>query len=114
MKIFRIAQNITVYRGEGSYNKGGNYFTTDREWARQFTQSGRDFEIQSFLIPSEAIYTAFELPKAYDEASFDKGIFEAQENGFSSFWVDEGSGQPNSIYVIDKGILIEVQNNEDL
>lgn len=41
---------ILIYRGESVHNKaggplGGKFFSTDREWARQFTQTGRDSEV---------------------------------------------------------------------
>jgi hypothetical protein len=115
MRIYRIAKvvpqwqkiggDVILYRGLSAYNKNGNYYTPVKEWARQFTQSGQDKEVITVKIPEGSIYIAEELPKAYDENSFDNGLKEAKENGFKAFVLDEGNGEPQSVYVIDKSIV---------
>lgn len=97
---WKTAQVIKLYRGESVYNKGGRFYTTNREWARQFTQSGLESEIKSIKYPEEAIYKANPLPEATNEKQFDDAIEEARANGFKAFWVDEGVGEPNSVYFI--------------
>src|ERR1700722_9626996 len=39
-----------LHRGESSNNKGGNFWTHDKEFARNFTQSGQDHEIKKRYI----------------------------------------------------------------
>jgi len=99
----------TVYRGEMAGQKGGNYYSTDREWARQFTQSGQDKEIRSLTIHPDEIYTVPSgLPKAYgadipgQPNDIDKAITAAKAAGKKAILVDEGAGQPNSVFVFDK------------
>ena len=41
----KASKEITLYRGEHSTNKNGHYYSLDKEFARQFTQSGQDKEI---------------------------------------------------------------------
>jgi hypothetical protein len=96
---------LVIYRGESVHNRGGRYWTTDKEWARQFTQSGRDFEIKTARIDPSKIYKMDPLPSASSESDFDRAIEAAQEAGFPAVWFDEGRGEPNSIYVIRKSIL---------
>lgn len=100
MKIYRIAKLITLYRGNNAYNKGGRYYTTDKEWARQFTQSGRDSEIVSIHYNPDNIYAKIPMPHATSEKEFDEAMKEAIEKGFKAFMLDEGMGQPHSVYII--------------
>jgi hypothetical protein len=92
---------VTLYRGWAVGGKG-HYFTTDREWARQFTQSGQDKEIQQVKLKHSDIYKAPTLPRAFgtDDTEMDKVISLARSKGFKAIWVDEGSGQPNSVFMI--------------
>ena len=60
----KTASALTLYRGELASGQQGNYFTPDREWARQFTQSGRDHEIRRIRIDDTLIYRAPQLPEA--------------------------------------------------
>lgn len=99
-KMYKIAKSIKLYRGESVYNKDGHYYTTDREWARQFTQSGLDREIKMISVPEDIIYRKDPLPSAVNESEFDIALAEAKENGFKAFWVNEGDGEPNSVYFI--------------
>lgn len=96
---------IPIYQGRSSYNRGTRYWTTDREWARQFTQSGRDTEIKASKIDSDKIYKMDPLPSASSEADFDRAIALAKQNGFGAVWFDEGTREPNSIYVINRLLL---------
>lgn len=94
-----------VFRGESDGNKGGNYYTPDREFARNFTQSGRDAEIKKRYVRSADIYEASPLPFAGDVAAVDAAIEKAREGGFKAIRVDEGAGQPSSIFVFDDSAL---------
>lgn len=93
---------VTIYRGVSSYNKNGNYWTTDKEWARQFTQSGRDSEVLTATIDSRKIYRPNPLPQATNEDEVGQSIIEAKQSGYDAVWVDEGKNEPNSIFVINK------------
>ena len=97
--------NLTLYRGVSTYNKNGNYYTTDKEWARQFTQSGRDQEIITTSIPKEKILKLNPLPQATNEEDFDKALETAKQKGYPAVWFDEGAREPNSIFVLNKTVL---------
>jgi len=107
-----VSDLIQLYRGTSSYNKGGRYYSTDREWSRQFTQSGRESEIVSIKISAKDIYVKEPLPLAVDEDSFDEGMKEAIDGGFRAFLLDEGVGEPRSVYVIDEGCIIRGNLNK--
>lgn len=100
-----VDKYITIYRGESVYNRGGRYWSTDREWTRQFTQSGRDSEIKIARIESSRIYRENPLPHCTDEAAMENAIKIAKEQGFAAIWVNEGLNEPNSIYVLIKSAL---------
>lgn len=100
MKLRFTASQILLYRGEYSGNTGGHYWTTDREWARQFTQSGLDSEIRTFSLDSKVIYRATPLPRATSEVDIDSALGAAISLGYKALWVSEGLNQPNSIYII--------------
>ena len=102
MNWYKKAQQIQLFRGEMVSGQKGNYYSPDKEWARQFTQSGRDNEIKSIAIDQSSIYKKNPLPKAYGYDDNDLGIAiqEAKQKGFRSLWVDEGQGQPNSVFMI--------------
>ena len=99
--------NIQLYRGLSAYNKssGSGYFTTEKEWARQFTQSGRDSEIMTATISADRIYRQDPLPQAVDQDQVDETVATAKSKGFAALWVDEGVGEPNSVLVIDRSVL---------
>lgn len=93
---------ITLYRGVNPYQtKGHLFWTTDREWARQFTNSGLDKEIKTRKIPESKIYRPEVLPKAFGMDDSDIAIIkQAQSAGYPAIWMDEGSGQPKSVFFI--------------
>lgn len=104
MKIYKIAKkpskNIILYRGESVHNKGGKYWTPDKEWARQFTQSGLDSEIRSVSLSESLIYVSDRLPMATSENEINEAIKKAKELGFKAILVDEGIKEPNSVLII--------------
>lgn len=100
MNWYKTAKSIVLYRGEASFNKGGKYWTTDKEWARQFTQSGLDSEVKSIRLPSEVIFRNDPLPSAVNADELDGVEQIAKKKGFRAFWVDEGHGEPSSVYII--------------
>jgi hypothetical protein len=103
MNWYKIAKNIKLFRGEmANGGQQGHFFSPDKEFARNFTQSGRDREIRTISIDESTIYRKDPLPKAYgfDESEMDIAIQEALDNGLKAIWVDEGQRQPNSVFII--------------
>ncbi len=97
---------LKLYRGESVHNKkGGPYYTPDREWARQFTQSGQDHEIKSASVKGSDVYRPSEPVYAGDPDAIDRVVAEARSKGFKAVHLDEGAGQPGSIYVFNKTAL---------
>lgn len=96
---------IPIYRGEGVTNAGGKYWTQDREFARQFTQSGRDHEIKSANIDEAHIYQPPSPVYAGDPDAIDAVVAEARKAGFKAVRLDEGVDQPPSIFVFNKTAL---------
>ena len=91
---------IKIYQGRNVYNKKSKYFTTDKEWARNFTQSGLDSEIFTKTIDTKNVYKHNPLPEATDVNQLDYVKNIAKSKGFFSIWVDEGKNEPNSILFI--------------
>jgi hypothetical protein len=108
LKSFLLEQKIPIYRGVSQYNKQYNsFYTTNKEWARQFTQSGLDREIKKAYIDSNIIYKANPMTMATGEdADFDRDVAIAKSKGFKAIWLDEGMNEPPSIYIIDKTALL--------
>ena len=100
-----LESRIPVYRGKSVYNRGGKYWTTDKEWALQFTQSGRPSEVESRWINPQVILKLDPLPRATSEEEFDDAIKHAEEQGYDAVWFDEGPREPNSIYVLNRRAL---------
>ncbi len=87
---------VKLYRGESVYNKGGKFWTTDPEFAKQFTKSGLESEVKTRTIKPEEIYKADHV-YAGDPNAVDKVLLEAKKGGFKAVELNEGQGQPNSI-----------------
>lgn len=100
-----LESRIPVYRGKSVYNRGGKYWTTDKEWALQFTQSGRPSEVESRWIDPQVILKLDPLPRATSEKEFDQAIEAARAGGYAAVWFDEGPGEPDSVYVIRRSAL---------
>jgi hypothetical protein len=100
------ASALTIYRGEYSGNKGGFFWTQDREFARQFTQSQQDHEILTRLIYPGDIYQKSATVYAGNEAGVDAAIAAAKAADYKAVMLSEGPGEPNSIYVFDKTALM--------
>lgn len=98
---------ITIHRGESVHNRKGGpmkgkYYSTDKEYARNFTQSGQDHEIVT-----KRIHKGHVLDKKHVFAGDDiePHLKEAKEKGFKAVRFNEGKDQPDSIYVLDhKGL----------
>lgn len=95
----------TIYRGEYSGNRGGRFWTQDKEFARQFTQSGQDKEIMVRYILSGDIKNCHET-YAGDPDAVDAVAAQAKEEGYKAVMLNEGRGEPNSIWVFDKSALM--------
>ncbi|KKQ36822.1 MAG: hypothetical protein US53_C0036G0014 [Candidatus Woesebacteria bacterium GW2011_GWA1_37_7] len=92
-----------MYRGiGGTSGEKGKYWTPNMEWARQFTQSGRDQEIKQAFIKTSDIYTLDDLPYAGDSDAVEEAVRIAKNKGFKAVRLDEGDNEPNSIYVFDE------------
>jgi hypothetical protein len=93
---------ITLYRGIG-YNEGNNFYSPSKEFAMEFTRSGRESELRTFKANTDRIYKHNPLPRGYgrEDPNFDLAIKIAQEQGYNAMWVDEGQGQPDSVFVIN-------------
>jgi len=102
---FEPEETLTVYRGENTANKGGNYWTGDPEVARQFTQSGLENEIKRSTLSSADVYTPPTPVFAGDAKAVDAAIAEARRLGKSAVRFSEGKGQPDSFYVVEKTAL---------
>lgn len=102
MNWFKKAQQIVLFRGKMAHGQEGHYYSPDKEFARQFTQSGRDEEIIQISMDSNQIYRRDPLPQAYgvNENDIDDAIREAMAQGYKAIWVDEGQGEPDSVFVI--------------
>ena len=100
------ATHQTLYRGEYAGNRGGSFFSTDAEFARAFTQSGRPIEVRAVRIERSRIYQGAAVPFAGDERAMDAAMTQARARGFGAIWVDEGADQPRSVFVLDKSILL--------
>jgi hypothetical protein len=108
MDIVEARNVLTVYRGEYSGNKGGNFWTEDKEFARQFTQSGQDREILvRYMRPSD-IDNRWADTYAGDEAGVDAALAAAKEDDYKAVRLSEGQGEPPSIFVFDKTALMRI------
>jgi len=107
---------ITLYRGIG-HNEGNNFYSPSKEFALEFTRTGSEKELRKINLDSTKIYKANPLPRGYgrEDENFDKAIEIAKSNGFVGIWVDEGEGQPNSVFIVNpKQNLSESINNVKL
>ena len=93
---------ITLYRGHG-YNEGNNFYSPSKEFALEFTRTGRESELTKIKVDSKRIYRNDPLPRGYgiEDINFDNTIKKASKLGFNAIWVDEGADQPNSVFVIN-------------
>lgn len=96
---------VKVYRGEYQGNKGGKYWTPDVEFSRNFTQSGRDDEIFQSFVNKKDIYIPESPVYAGDPDAIKSEISKARRKGLKAIELDEGEGQPKSIYVFDDKAL---------
>lgn len=99
----------TIYRGEYTGNKGGSHYTNDREWARQFTQSGQDHEIRAARIRTAEVYDPTPRVSALDADAIDAAVAEGRRKGFKAVRLDEGTGEPPSLYVFNKTAVRPVE-----
>jgi hypothetical protein len=93
----------TLYRGQLAVNpggeKGGMFLSPDKEFARQFTQSGRDSEIKTHQIRSSDIHEPKSEVSAGDPDAVDKAVSDAKASGKKAVRLSEGKGQPPSVFV---------------
>jgi hypothetical protein len=99
--------HYTIHRGESVHNKkggpgGGKYYSTDREFAKQFTQSGQDHEVHTRRIEKKHV---MDKSHVYAGDDIEPHIKEAKKKGYKAVKFNEGEGQPHSIYVLDHKAL---------
>ena len=104
----------TLYRGEYTGNRGGAQYSPDREWARQFTQSGQDHEIKSVGVKTSDIFEPARPVYAGDQDAVDAAIVQARGAGFKAVRLDEGAGQPQSVTVFNKTALRPPQRDSGI
>ena len=97
---------ILLFRGEGGGSKkGGRYWSPDEAWAAQFTQTGRTEELRRARMRKDGIFHPAAPPYAGDPDAIDVAVQDAKARGCKAVWLDEGRGQPESVYVFDGSAL---------
>ena len=99
--------HIVIHRGESVHNaKGGplkgKFYSTDREFARQFTQSGQDREILTRKIHKNDVMDKSHI---YAGEDIEPHLEEAKNKGYKAVRFNEGRNEPDSIYVFDHKAL---------
>lgn len=69
----------------------------------QFTQSWRECELLIVEALSSDIYRPAEPVYGGDFDAIDAAVAIAREEGFKAVWLDEGAGQPDSVYLFSVG-----------
>ena len=115
----RAAEDVTTAKGDVRLYRGqvqggqGRYYSTDKDFARAFTQSGRESEISEIVVPASRVYRGKELPFAKDVDAIDKTLIDARAKGYDAIWVDEGLGQPPSVlFAVDDVSIIPTLPNQ--
>jgi len=90
-----VEGDVRLYRGQAQGGEG-RYYSSDKDFARAFTQSGRESEISEIVVPANRVYRGEVLPFAKDVDAIDKALIDARAKGYDAIWVDEGLGQPPS------------------
>jgi len=105
-------KGMPIYRGQyRGTEPSGNFFSEDREFAKQFTRQGLDEEVIVRNIDPAAVYHPSKPVYAGDEAAVDAAIAEAKAKGLRAVRLSEARGsapgekEPASIFVFDKGAL---------
>jgi hypothetical protein len=99
------ASGLVLYRGINAHQEasaGGKFYHESFEFARQFTQSGRDNEVLRVSIDPTCIYRADPLPYGGDPDELEAAVEAAQAAGFSALYADEGTAGSPSLYVFRK------------
>lgn len=105
-ELSKTSAKLQVYRGEGpASQKNGKFWTTDPEFAVQFTRQGLHSELRRATIDDSVIYRADPLPYGGDPDQMDEAIEKARAEGFKAIWCSEGNGEPESIYVFNRAAL---------
>lgn len=107
-KEYLKENEISIYRGQSVHNKkggplGGKFYSTDKSFAHQFTQSGQDHEIHHRKIKESDI---LDHRHVYAGDDIEPHIHKALKAGKKAVRFNEGPGQPDSIYVLKEEALI--------
>lgn len=105
-----------IFRGEGGTSKpGGKYWSPSREWAAQFTQTGRESEVLESQIRTSDIYDLGDdhRPYAGDPDDIEEVVEEARSKGFKAVRLDEGINELPSVYVFDKSSMRDVLSSNN-
>lgn len=96
-------KTITLYRGIGGNSKlEGNYFTGDKNYANEFTQSGLPEQLKQVKVNIGDIYRPKVLPEAVNSKEMEITIKEAKQKGYKAILVDENGADTPSVFFIDK------------
>jgi hypothetical protein len=99
-KPTKKAETVELHRGLAQ-GQSGNYYSTDRDFAREFTQSGLDSEIRSIRVPkSDILDLGKDTPFAGNEDEIAAAIKKAMARKAAAFYVSEGANQPRSVYFL--------------
>ncbi len=82
-----------------------NYYSTDFDFARDFTPSWLESEVKKAHIIPDDILIEKELPSANNEKEISSIINKAKKLWKRAIMVSEGKWQPNSIFVFDKSSI---------
>ena len=97
-----------LHRGEMSVKipgHGGRFYSSNKEFARQFTQSGQDHEIQTRYVRSSDIHSPQPEIFAGDPDAVDKAVSDAKAAGKKAVRLSEGMNQPHSVFVFDQSAV---------
>lgn len=98
-----MVKNNIYYRWETWW--WWNYYSTDFDFARDFTPSGLDSEVKKAHIVPNDILIEKELPSANSEKEISSIINKAKKLWKKAIMVSEWKWQPNSIFVFDKSSI---------
>lgn len=82
-----------------------NYYSTDFDFARDFTPSWLDSEVKKAHIVPDDILIEKELPSANSEKEITNTIEKAKKLWKKAIMVSEWKWQPNSVFVFDKSSI---------
>lgn len=100
---------LRLYRGVSTVSRqGGRYFSPEKDFAMQFTQSAQADELLIVDVSAADIYRPSEPVYAGDPDAIDAVVAVAREHGYKAVWLDEGGNEPDSVYMFSIGAIKKV------